>query len=73
MAVTLAGTGERLAARLRPGNARSSEDAAELLDERSPRLKEHFDDGLVVADSGFDRSDLRQACQRAGACFAFVG
>jgi hypothetical protein len=70
---TLAGTGECLAARLRPGNVRSSEDAAELLDKQLLRLKEHFDDVLVVADSDFDRKDVREACLRAGAYFAFVG
>jgi Transposase DDE domain group 1 len=73
LALTLAGSGECLAARLRPGNVRSSNGAAELLDEHLPRLKEHFEDVLVVADSDFDRSDVREACQRSGAYFAFVG
>jgi hypothetical protein len=44
-----------------------------LLDEQLPRLKEHFDDVLVVADSDFDRKDVREACLKAGAYFAFVG
>jgi hypothetical protein len=71
--VSLADTGECLAVRLRPGNLRSSEGAAEVLDEVLPRLHEHFDEVLVVADSDFDRADVRKACQRAGAYFAFVG
>jgi hypothetical protein len=73
LVLTLAGTGECLAARLRPGNLRSSNGAAEVLDEQLLRLKEYFDDVLVVADSDFDRSDVRDACLRAGAYFAFVG
>jgi hypothetical protein len=73
LVLTLAGNGECLAARLHPGNVRSSNGAAELLDEQLPRLKEHFDDILVVADSDFDRRDVREACQRAAAYFAFVG
>ena len=66
LTVTLAGTGECLAVRLRPGNMRSSEGAASVLDEVLPWIKEHAEDVLVVADSDFDRSDVRQACVRAG-------
>jgi len=73
LTVTLAGTGECLAVRLRPGNMRSSEGAASVLDEVLPWIKEHAEDVLVVADSDFDRSDVRQACVRAGVYFAFVG
>jgi hypothetical protein len=71
--VSLADTGECLAVRLRPGNVRSSDGADEILDEVLPRLSKHFDEILVVADSDFDRADIRKACQRAGAYFAFVG
>lgn len=73
LTVSLAGTGDCVATRLRSGNMRSSEGAADVLDEALPRLKKHFEQVLVVADSDFDRSDVRQACQRAGAFFAFVG
>jgi hypothetical protein len=70
--VSLAETGDCLAVRLRPGNVRSSDGAAEVLDEVLPRLSQH-DELLVVADSDFDRADVRKACQRAGAYFVFVG
>ena len=73
LTVTMAGTGECVATRLRPGNMRSSEGAAAVLDEILPRLNEHFEQILVVADSDFDRSDVRMACLRTGAYFAFVG
>jgi hypothetical protein len=73
LTVTLANTGDCLAVRLRPGNFRSSHGAAEVLAEVLPRLRKHFEDILVVADSDFDRSDVRKACQNASAYFAFVG
>jgi hypothetical protein len=73
LTVTLAGTGECIATRLRSGNMRSSEGAAAVLDEVLPRLREHFEQILVVADSDFDRSDVRKACLDAEAYFAFVG
>jgi hypothetical protein len=52
---------------------RSSEGAAAALDEVLPLLKEHFEQILVAGDSDFDRADVREACMRAGAYFAFVG
>lgn len=73
LVISMAGTGECLFVRLRPGNVRSSEGAAEALDDLLPRLREHYDEILIVADSDFDRSDVREACQRAGVYFAFVG
>ena len=73
LVASLAGSGESLAVRLRPGNVRSSEGAAEVLNDVLPRLREHFEEILVVADSDFDRADVREACQHAGAWFAFVG
>jgi hypothetical protein len=69
---SLAGTGECLAVRNRPGNVRSSNGAAELLDETLSRLKGRFAKVLVRADSDFDRRDVREACEAAGVCFAFV-
>jgi hypothetical protein len=69
---SLAGTGECLAVRNRPGNVRSSEGAAELLEETLPRVKGRFAKVLVRADSDFDRRDVREACEAEGACFAFV-
>lgn len=65
--------GECVALRLRPGNVRSSEGAAELLDEELPRLLVHYQTVLVVADSDFDRFDLRYACERHECYYAFVG
>ena len=69
---SLAGTGECLAVRNRPGNVRSSEGAAELLEETLPRVQRRFRDVLVRADSDFDRRDVREACEAAGVHFAFV-
>jgi hypothetical protein len=69
---SLAGTGECLAVRNRPGNLRSSNGAAELLEETLPRVKRRFADVLVRADSDFDRQDVRKACEAQGAFFAFV-
>ena len=69
---SLAGTGECLAVRNRPGCVRSSEGAAELLAEILPRVKRRFSRVLVRADSDFDRRDVREACEAAGVCFAFV-
>jgi hypothetical protein len=69
---SLAGTGECLGVRNRPGNQRSSEGAAELLAETLPRVTKRFGQVLVRADSDFDRRDVREACEAAGAHFAFV-
>ena len=69
---SLAGTGECLAVRNRSGNVRSSNGAAELLDETLPRVKSRFAKVLVRADSDFDRVDVREACEAEGAFFAFV-
>lgn len=71
--VSLAGTGECLAIRNRPGNVRSSDGAAGVLDQVLPRVRARGGRILVRGDSDFDRSDLRAACDRAGAYFAFVG
>jgi hypothetical protein len=65
--------GECVGLRLRPGNVRSSDGAAELLDETLPRLLREHDTVLVIADSDYDRADLRDACERHGCYFAFVG
>ncbi len=69
---SLAETGECLAVRNRPGNFRSSEGAADLLEQLLPRLKERFKTVLVRADSDFDRADVRQVIEEHGAFFAFV-
>jgi hypothetical protein len=73
LTVTMSGTGECLAVRLRPGNMRSSEGAAPLMSELLPGLLLMFDRVLVVADSDFDRADLRAVCDRPNVYFAFVG
>ena len=69
---SLAGSGECVAVRLRPGNVRSSEGAADLLEQTLPRVKGRFAQVLVRADSDFDRRDVREACEAEGAFFAFV-
>jgi hypothetical protein len=71
--VSLAGTGECLAIRNRPGSVRSSDGTAGVLDQVLPRVCERGGRMLVRGDSDFDRSDVRAACDRAGAYFAFVG
>ena len=71
--VSLAGTGECLAIRNRPGNVRSSDGTAEVLDMVLPRVQARGGRVLVRGDSDFDRGDVRAACDRAGAYFAFVG
>ena len=69
---SLAGTGECLAVRNRPGNQRSSEGAADVLADTLPRVGRRFTKVLVRADSDFDRRDVREACETEGAFFAFV-
>jgi len=71
--ISMAGAGECLAIRNRPGNVRSSDGAAEALDETLQYVHPHFRKILVRGDSDFDRSDLRQVCHEHGAYFAFVG
>lgn len=73
LVASLSETGEVLAVRNRPGNARSSEGAAEVLDEILPLLKGRAERYLVRGDSDFDRQDVREACERHGAYFAIVG
>lgn len=65
--------GECVGVRLRPGNTRSSTGAAELVDEVLPRLLAEHETVLVLADSDYDRADLREACERHGCHYAFVG
>lgn len=70
---SMGGTGECLALRNQPGNQRSSEVAPEVLEDLLPRMKPHFKDVLVRADSDFDRANVREACEAHEAYFAFVG
>jgi hypothetical protein len=70
--ISMAGTGECLALRNRPGNQRSSEGAADALDEVLPRVKQNFENVLVRGDSDFSRQDVRAASKRNGGYFAFV-
>lgn len=71
--VSLAQTGECLALRNRPGNTRSSDGAAEVLDELLPQLKDRAEKMMVRGDSDFDRQDVRDMCKRHGAYVAIVG
>ena len=70
---SLAGTGECLAVRNRAGNEHAHDGADELLDEVLPRVHALGRGVLVRGDSEFDQAKLRQACERHGAHFAFVG
>ena len=58
LTVSIAGTAETLALRLRPGCDRSSEAAPEVMRELLPRLLKRYSRVLVRADSDFDRADL---------------
>ena len=71
--VSLAQTGECLALRNRPGNARSSDGAAAVLDELLPQLRDRAERILVRGDSDFDRQDLRDVAKKHGAFVAIVG
>jgi hypothetical protein len=64
--------GECVGVRLGSGSERSSDRAAALLAELLPRLLRCFDDVLVLADSDFDRRDVREVCDAHGAYWAFV-
>lgn len=64
--------GECVGVRLGTGSERSSERAAELLRDVLPRLVRHYDNVLVLADSDFDRRDVREVCEAHGAYFGFV-
>jgi len=71
--ISMAGTGECLAVMNRPGNLRSSNGAAEVLDGTLERVGQRFQSILVRADSDYERKDILQTCQRHGAYFALVG
>ena len=72
--LTLAATGECLATRNRPGSVRSSQGAAEVVDETLDYVRPHFKQVLLRGDSDFDRADLRAVCEKHDDCFfAFVG
>jgi hypothetical protein len=73
LVATLAQTGECLAVRNRPGNVRSSEGAAEVLDSVLAQLKGRAKRLLVRGDSDFDRQDLRVVAKKHGAYVAIVG
>lgn len=70
--VSMAATGECLAIRNRPGNAESSDGAADLVGEVLDRVVMHFDRVLVRGDSAFDRQGLREAIEHHDGYFAFV-
>lgn len=70
---TLAEIGDCLAIQLRPGNTKDPVGVPELIRELTPRLKRHFVDVLYRADSAFDDTPVRKACEEVGAFYAFVG
>jgi hypothetical protein len=71
--VSMASTGECLGIRNRPGSANASGGAGELVGGILDRVKKHFDHTLVRGDSAFDSQPLREAIERRGGFFAFVG
>jgi Transposase DDE domain group 1 len=73
LVASLAETGECLAIVNRPGNARSSDGAAEVTDRILPLVRERAARILVRGDSDFDRQDLRDTCKKHGAYVALVG
>lgn len=68
----MAGTSECLAVVNKPGNQRSSEGSAAALSRVLPRLNRFSENVLVRADADFSRKDVHEACEQAGAYFAFV-
>ncbi len=70
---SLAGTGECLAVRNRPGNLRSSNGAAKLLDETLPRVKGRFAKVLVRADSDFRPPGCAGGLRGGGRLFRLRG
>jgi hypothetical protein len=73
LVVSLAGSGECLRVVNQPGNARSSDAAAEALHVVLPRIKRHFRNALVRGDTDFDRADVFQEVIEAQAYFAIGG
>jgi len=73
LVISMAGTGECIAIRNRPGNVRSGNGVAAVLDEVLPWLKQNFKNILVRGDSDFGRQDIRDICEQHGVYFAFVG
>jgi len=73
LVVSLAGSGECLRVVNQPGNARSSDAAAEALHVVLPRIKRHFRNALVRGDTDFDRADVFQEVIDAHAYFAIGG
>lgn len=72
--LTLAATGECLAIKNRPGNVRSCEGAAAVVEETLDYVRPHYKKVLLRGDSDFDRADLRAVCHKYDDCFfAFVG
>lgn len=70
--LSLAGTGECLSVRLRPGNVQSFDGADEELDRILPRVKDRYRSVLVRGDSHFDQASIRETCERHHVHFAFV-
>jgi len=71
--ISMAGTGDCLAICNRPGNLRSANGAAAVLDNTLSYVTPHFKDSLVRGDSDFDRIGIREVCDKHNAYFAFVG
>jgi hypothetical protein len=70
LVVSLGGSGECLKVVNQPGSARSSDAAAQALQEVLPRVRRHFRGALVRGDTDFDRSDIFNAVMAEKAYFA---
>ena len=73
LVVSLGGSGECLRVVNQPGNARSSDAAAQALKEVLPMVRRHFLNAIVRGDTDFDRSDVFKAVLAAKAYFAIGG
>ncbi len=73
LVVSLGGSGECLKVVNQPGSARSSDAAAQALQEVLPWVRRHFRNAIVRGDTDFDRSDVYNAAIDAGAYFAIGG
>jgi hypothetical protein len=71
--VSMAGTGECLALRNRPGNANSNAGAEDIVDAVLANVAPHFERVLLRGDSAFDSQGLREVIEHHEGYFAFVG
>lgn len=71
--ISRASTGECLAIRNRPGNAKDPTGAADALDETLHHVRPEANAVVVRGDSAFDQRDIRSVCETRDAYSAIVG